>query len=165
MAKDVVEKLETNLSALSGLLGEDNVEDVKKRIGSLIVDRVAKDIRDYDYYLFYPSDYKDSVEEAFEAVNKKIIKMYKDAMLEAAQEAVHRFKDISLTSFNDTPGLKLRSCHKCGHCDSNKCKFYEDRKYYWIAHDTICAEEGFINFVEKESKKNEKNGYFQYQYK
>ena len=52
---------------------------------------------------------------------------------------------------NETPGLKLRSCHKCNHCDGNRCKFYED--YYWKAHDNICAEEGFVQFKKKEDKK------------
>lgn len=50
---------------------------------------------------------------------------------------------------DDTPGLKLRSCHKCLHRNGNKCTFYEDQKYYWKAHDGICAEEGFINYTEK----------------
>ena len=48
---DTVDKIERNLGALSSLLGEENVEDIKKRIGNLIVDRVASDLRHYDYYL------------------------------------------------------------------------------------------------------------------
>lgn len=27
------------------------------------------------------------------------------------------------------------------------CKFYEEK--YWEAHDGICAEEGFVQFVER----------------
>ena len=143
------DRVENNLSVLSQLIGEDNVEDVKKRIADLIVHRVASDIRGYDYYLFYPGDYHACIDEAFEKVNKKITKMYSDAALESAQEAVQRFKDISASVIGDTPGLQLRSCHKCKHRDGNRCKFYEDKPYYWIAHDTICAEEGFINFEDK----------------
>lgn len=144
---NVVEKIETNISALSSLLGEDNVENIKKRIADLIVDRVASDIRSYDYYLFYPGNYQLTIDEAFEKVEKKLVKMYTDAMLESAQEAVQRFKDISIAYTSDIPGLQLRSCHKCNHCDSNRCNFYED--YYWRAHDGICAEEGFVQFVGK----------------
>lgn len=103
--KDTVNEVKKNLSELDYLLGENNVEDIKKRIGDLIVDRIASDLRAYDYYLFYPEDY------------------------------------------TETHGLQLRSCHKCEHCNFNRCKFYED--YYWKAHDGICAEEGFINFKEK----------------
>ena len=51
---NVKERIEENLSGLSSLIGKENVEDVKKKIGNLIVDRVAHDIRSYDYYLFYP---------------------------------------------------------------------------------------------------------------
>lgn len=145
---DVVDKIETNLSALSSLLGEEVVENVKKRIGDLIVDQVASDLRSYDMYIFYPGNYESSIKEAYEKVEKKINKMYSDAMLESAKESVQRFKDISISSINDTQGLKLRSCHKCKHRGSNQCKFYD--MHYWKAHDSICAEEGFINFVEKE---------------
>ena len=148
---NVKERIEENLSGLSSLIGKDNVEDVKKRIGNLIVNRVERDIRSYDYYLFYPGDYEAAIGEAFEKIQKKITKMYSDAMLESAQEAVNRFKDISIATLNDTQGLKLRSCHKCNHCNGSICKFYEDK--YWKAHDGICAEEGFIQFVEKEEKK------------
>lgn len=148
MAKDVVERTEQNLSALENLLGVDTVEDVKKRIGDLIVNRVASDLDCYDMYLFYPDNYQRSIEESFEKVEKKINKMYADAMLESAQEAVQRFKDISLAAINDTQELQLRNCHKCNHCNGNRCKFYENM-YYWNAHDSICAEEGFINFIEK----------------
>lgn len=148
---NTVERIEENLGALASLLGKENVEDMKKQIANLIVKRVEDDIRHYDYYLFYPSDYKDAIGEAFEQTEKKIVKMYKDAMLESAQEAVNRFKDISISTLNDTIGLQLRSCHKCNHCNGNMCKFYEDK--YWKAHDDICAEEGFVQFVEKEEKK------------
>lgn len=149
---NVKERIEENLSGLSSLLGEDNVEDIKKRIANLIVNRVESDIRTYDYYLFYPENYELTIDEAFEKVEKKLVKMYADAMLESAQEAVKRFKDIAITYVEETPGLKLRSCHKCNHCDGNRCKFYND--YYWKAHDGICAEEGFVQFTEKEEKKS-----------
>ena len=148
---NVKERIEENLSGLSSLIGKENVEDVKKKIGNLIVDRVAHDIRSYDYYLFYPGDYEAAIGEAFEKIQKKITKMYSDAMLESAQEAVNRFKDISIATLNDTTGLQLRNCHKCNHCNGNMCKFYEDK--YWKAHDSICAEEGFVQFVEKEDKR------------
>lgn len=145
----VVKRAEENLSALDNLLGKDNVEDVKKRIGDLIVDRVRSDMRTYDMYLFYPEDYNETIDVAFEKVSKKITKMYTDAMLESATEAITRFKDIALSSVNDTPGIKLRSCHKCKYINGNRCKFYD--MYYWRAHDSICAEEGFTNFCEKDN--------------
>lgn len=143
----VVKRIEENLSTLDNLLGKDNVEDIKKRIGDLLVERIANDMEVYDRYLFYPGDYEDTINAAFKKVGKKIEKMYSDAMLECATEAITRFKDVALSTVNDTPGIKLRSCHKCKYKDGNKCKFYD--MYYWRAHDSICAEEGFINFEEK----------------
>ena len=59
MARNVVEKIELNLSALNQLIGTENVENVKKRIGDLLVARVRSDLRSYDNYLFYPADYYD----------------------------------------------------------------------------------------------------------
>jgi hypothetical protein len=107
-----VDKTEQNLSALEGLLGTDNVEDMKKRIADLIVKRVERDINSYDYYLFYPSDYSESIDEAFETVNKKIVKMYKDTMLEVAQKAVDAFKEYSDNAI--TNSLTCAECYKCG---------------------------------------------------
>ena len=144
---NMTEKTQTNLSALSALLGEENVEEVKRRIGDLIVARVAEDMQAYGEYLFYPGDYEENIREAFEKVEKKISKMYSDAMLETAQEAVNRFKDISIASLNGTQGLVLRQCHNCVHKKFNRCTFYDD--YYWHAHNTLCSEEGFINFEKK----------------
>ena len=147
------------LLPLEMLLGKDNVDDVKKRIGNLIVERVASDLRSYDYYLFYPEDYKGAIEEAFEKVNKKIAKMYTDTMIEVAGEAVKRFKDIAIGNFDETKGIQLRSCHKCEHCHGNKCKFYDEK--YWIAHDHICAEEGFVQYIKKTQEEKQKGmGYF-----
>ena len=78
---NVKERIEENLSGLSSLIGHDNVEDVKKRIADLIVDRVEADIRAYNYYLFYPENYQLTIDEAFGKVEKKLVKMYIDSIL------------------------------------------------------------------------------------
>ena len=143
----MVEKTKEKLSALDNLIGADNVDVVKKKIGDLLIDRVRQDLDCHGEYLFYPGDYEDTIHEAFEKIQKKLTKMYSDAMLETAQESIHRFKDIALSSFNDTQGLVLRNCHKCKYKEFNECKFY--KMYYWKAHDKLCAEEGFINYEER----------------
>lgn len=145
--RDEARNMKTNLSALECLLDKKNVEDVKSGIANLILDRVRRDIDAYDYYMFYPEDYTETIDEAFEKVRKKLTKMYSDAMLEVASEAVNRFKDIALAAINEAPGLILRSCHKCIHCSFNRCEFY--KQHYWEAHDEICAKEGFVNYEEK----------------
>lgn len=91
------ENIETNLSALSSLIGQDNVEDIKKRIADIIVSAVEDDVRYYQKqdYIFYPPDYiKGIAEEAFEESEKKIKKMYKDAMLDVALRSVEKYKNM-----------------------------------------------------------------------
>lgn len=89
--------VENNLSALSRLIGEDNVEDVKKRIADIVVEAVHKDMSHYQAqsYLFYPPDYIEGIaEEAFNEVEKKLKKMYKDAMLDVAERSVEKYKNL-----------------------------------------------------------------------
>lgn len=98
------ENIQTNLSALSSLIGENNVEDIKKRITNIIVSAVEDDIRYYkkQSYVFYPPDYiKGIAEEAFDEVEKKIKKMYKDAMLDVAQKSVEKYKELVTSELND----------------------------------------------------------------
>lgn len=91
------ENIQTNLSALSSLIGENNVEDIKKRIADIIVSAVEDDVRHYKQhnYVFYPPEYiKGITEEAFDEVEKKIKKMYKDAMLDVAERSVEKYKEL-----------------------------------------------------------------------
>ena len=93
------------LSPFESLIGAENVKDVQKRIADLIVLQVEKDIADYDYYMFYPQDCSDIIQEAFDSTQKKINKMYKDAMLEIAEKAVEKFKNDAL-EFMDNMSVK-----------------------------------------------------------
>lgn len=85
-------ELEKLLSPLAKLLGEDMEKDIKKSIGDLVVSRVEDNINNYGCYLFYPDDYLETVEEAFDSVKSKIKKIYKDTALEQAEKAVEIFK-------------------------------------------------------------------------
>lgn len=99
-----IENIQTNLSALSSVIGQDNVEDVKKRISGIIVSAVEDDIRYYkkQSYVFYPPDYiKGIAEEAFEEVEKKIKKMYKDAMLDVTERPVEKYKELVVSDLNN----------------------------------------------------------------
>lgn len=93
---DTVKEITEKLSPLESLIGAENVKDVQKRIADLIVDQVEKDIDTYDYYMFYPRDCADVIQEAFDSTQKKINKMYSNAMLEIAEKAVEKFKKDSL---------------------------------------------------------------------
>lgn len=99
------ENVQANLSALSPIIGEENVEDVKTRIANIIVSAVEHDVRHYqqNHYVFYPPDYiKGIAEEAFEEVEKKIKKMYKDAMLDVAQRSVAKYRDMTIAELDET---------------------------------------------------------------
>lgn len=98
------ENVQFNLSALSSVIGQDNVEDVKKRIAGIIVSAVEDDIRHYkrQSYVFYPPDYiKGIAEEAFDEVEKKIKKIYKDAMLYVAQRSVEKYKELVINELDE----------------------------------------------------------------
>lgn len=75
------EKVLDNLGALKRLIGDNNVDDVQKRIGDLIVNAVRDDLRIYqkENYAFYPPDYiRGIIEEAVEENEKRMKKMYKE---------------------------------------------------------------------------------------
>lgn len=98
------ENIQTNLSALSSLIGEDNVEDIKKRIVDIIVSSVEDDVKYYkkQSYVFYPPDYiKGIAEEAFDEVEKKIKKIYKDAMLDVAEKSVEKYKELVVSEMEE----------------------------------------------------------------
>ena len=81
-----------NLSALINLLGEENIEDLKKRIVDMLVVRAEDDLEDCTEWLLYPPDFTEVVNEAFESTQKKIEKMYKDAMLEINKDYINKMK-------------------------------------------------------------------------
>lgn len=89
---DTEKDAEKLLSPLARLLGEETEKGIKEQIGKLVIDKIKNDINDYGCYLFYPEDYSETVNEAFDSVKTKIKKMYKDAALEQAEKAVEIFK-------------------------------------------------------------------------
>lgn len=101
MSRDFVDNITDRLAPLERLLGKENVEEVKTAITRLIIKSVEDDIRDYkqNNYVFYPPEYiKGIAEEAFDEVEKKIKKMYKDAMLDVAERSVEKYKNLIIDS-------------------------------------------------------------------
>lgn len=81
-----------NMIELMTLLGEDNVENIKKSITRIIIDRVRSDLDDYSNYLIYPPDIQEMVDDAVEDNYKKLSKMYKDAVLEINKDYIEKLK-------------------------------------------------------------------------
>ena len=90
------------LAKLVELLGEENTEELKKKIAQLIVERVEDDMRDYDRYLLYPPDMRDMIKEAMESVEKKVAKMYKDAVIEVNQDYISKMKTYMMNQINES---------------------------------------------------------------
>lgn len=101
MSRDFVDNITDRLAPLERLLGKENVEEIKTAITRLIIESVEDDISDYKQhnYVFYPPEYiKGIAEEAFDEVENKIKKMYKDAMLDVAARSVEKYKDLIIES-------------------------------------------------------------------
>lgn len=90
------------ISKLVELLGEENAEELKKKIAQLIVERVEDDMRDYDRYLLYPPDMRDMIKETMESVEKKVAKMYKDAVIEVNQNYIDKMKKYMMSQINES---------------------------------------------------------------
>ena len=90
------------ITKLVELLGEENVEELKKKIAQLIVDRVEDDMRDYDRYLLYPPDMRGMIKDAMESVDKKVAKMYKDAVIEINQDYINKMKTYMMSQINES---------------------------------------------------------------
>lgn len=89
------------MQELINLLGEENIEELKKKIAEIIVERVEDDMRDYDKYLLYPPDMRDMIKEAMESVDKKLSKMYKDAVIEVNQNYIDKMKNYMKQQVNE----------------------------------------------------------------
>lgn len=81
-----------SITELITLLGEDNVENIKKSIAQIIINRVRSDLDDYGNYLIYPPDIQEMVDGAVEDNYKKLSKMYKDAVLEINKDYIEKLK-------------------------------------------------------------------------
>lgn len=90
------------ITKLVELLGEENAEELKKKIAQLIVERVEDDMRDYDRYLLYPPDMRDMIKETMESVEKKVAKMYKDAVIEVNHNYINKMKTYMMSQINES---------------------------------------------------------------
>ena len=90
------------MQQLISLLGEENVTELKKKIAELIVEQVRSDIEDYGEYLLYPPDMQDMIQDAMSDVDKKVSKMYKDAIIEINKDYINKMKDYMTQQINES---------------------------------------------------------------
>lgn len=84
------------MEKLISLLGEENVEELKKGIVKLILDQAESDLESYREYLLYPPDMRDIIKDAMESTDKKVSKMYKDAVIEINQAYIDKMKEYMI---------------------------------------------------------------------
>ena len=92
----------SEINGLISLLGKENVEELKKGIVKLLLEQVESDLRDYSEYLLYPPDMVGIIKDAMESTDKKVSKMYKDAVIEINQDYINKMKDYMTHQVNET---------------------------------------------------------------
>ena len=90
------------IKGLISLLGEENVEELKKGLIKLLLEQAESDLKDYGEYLLYPPDMQDIIKDAMESTGKKVSKMYKDAVIEINQDYIQKMKDFMTHQVNET---------------------------------------------------------------
>lgn len=90
------------MDKLISLLGEENITELKKKIAELIVEQVRSDIENYGEYLLYPPDMQDMIKEVMSDVDKKISKMYKDAIIEINKDYINKMKEYMTQQINES---------------------------------------------------------------
>ena len=90
------------IKGLISLLGEENVEELKKGLIKLLLEQAESDLKDYGEYLLYPPDMQNIIKDAMENTGKKVSKMYKDAVIEINQDYIQKMKDYMTHQVNET---------------------------------------------------------------
>lgn len=89
------------INGLISLLGEENVEELKKSLVRLILEQAERDLREYNEYLLYPPSMQSIIKDAMESTDKKVSKMYKDAVIEINQDYINKMKDYMMHQVNE----------------------------------------------------------------
>lgn len=90
-----------NINGLISLLGEENVEELKKSLVRLILEQAERDLKEYGEYLLYPPSMQSIIKDAMESTEKKVSKMYKDAVIEINQDYINKMKDYMAHQVNE----------------------------------------------------------------
>ena len=119
------------INGLISLLGEENVEELKKGLVRLILEQAKSDLNIYSEYLLYPPDMRNIIKDAMESTDKKVSKMYKDAVIEINQTYIDKMKDYMTHQVNET-GLRTKIFD---YAESLKYRGNEYSKEYQISEE------------------------------
>lgn len=87
---------------LISLLGEENVKKLKDRITDMLIERVRDDLDTYGEYLIYPPDIQATMDEAVEDTYTKVLKMYKNAVLDINKDYIEKMKAYMADAAKDS---------------------------------------------------------------
>ena len=119
------------INGLISLLGEENVEELKKSLVRLILEQAERDLKEYSEYLLYPPSMQSVIKDAMESTDKKVSKMYKDAVIEINQGYIDKMKDYMMHQVNETE-LRTKIFE---YAESLKYKGSEYSKEYQISKE------------------------------
>ena len=112
-------------------MGEKNVEELKKNLVRLILEQAERDLKEYGEYLLYPPSMKSIIMDAMESTEKKVSKMYKDAVIEINQDYINKMKDYMMHQVNEKElRTKIFDC-----AESLKYRGNEYSKEYQISQE------------------------------
>ena len=94
------------LESFISVLGADNTEDLRKGIVNILLNRLQEDLQDYSDYIIYPPDIRQILDCVIEDTNKKIRKMYKDAVIEINQSYIDKMKTYMEGQFDEDKKLR-----------------------------------------------------------
>ena len=83
---------DNSLDGLVALLGEENVDKLKSSIVDALVDRAREDIDNYGEYYLDPLDITGLMNEVLQDNEKKLRKMYKDAIFDITEDYINDLK-------------------------------------------------------------------------
>lgn len=121
----------SEINGLISLLGEENAEELKKGIVRLILEQAERDLKEYSEYLLYPPSMQSIIKDAMESTEKKVSKMYKDAIIEINQDYIDKMKDYMTDQVNET---ELRT-KIFDYAESLKYRGNEYSKEYQISNE------------------------------
>ena len=94
------------LNSVMSILGEENVEELKRGITNILLEKLKDDLDAYAEYLLYPPDIMEIVNCTIEDTEKKIRKMYKDAVIEINQNYIDKMKTYMAKQFDEDKKLR-----------------------------------------------------------
>ena len=132
------------MQQLIAVLGEENVDTLKKRLVDLIIEHTRDELENYGDYLLYPPAMQDLITEAMTDTQKKVEKMYKDAVININKDYIEKLKKYMAQQTGDT-ALRAKIIDYATHLKQKGNEFSKEyeisQKLFKILRETEHVEE------------------------